>query len=96
MNVLTLLGRTVTIDTKALSEGLYQLHAEDPDKLAVLSFGMLDAELIELIDTKIDKKIKSEFSESANELFKDRISEFISDIQRTVSTGVYQLAKLVV
>jgi hypothetical protein len=95
-NILNISGRTVTINIEALSKGLHDLHAEDEDKKAVLAFGMLDHGLCELMETNLAQSIKKEFSPEANELFKERIETFISDVNSEIAKGVYQHAKMIV
>lgn len=96
MKTIELLGKTVTVDTDKLSQGLCELHNEDEDKKAVLAFGMLDFGLCEMMDKGIKERIIKEFDPVTNELFKGRIDDFIKDCQNEVARGVYKYAKMVV
>lgn len=96
MKTFELLGRSIKVDTDQLSRGLCELHNEDEDKKAVLSFGMLDFELCEIMETGIKQRIKNEFQAADYEIFKNIIDPFIKDCQNEVTKGVYKYAKLIV
>lgn len=96
MTKLQINGRTVTIDTKKLSKGLCDLHNECENKKTMLAFGMLDAKLIELFEQSFAKSVKAEFSDFTNDLFKDKIKNFIKDTSNEITKGIYQYATMVV
>jgi hypothetical protein len=96
MKSLTILGRTVTIDTDKLSAGLCKLHEQDENKKAVLAFGMLDFKLCEMFDNILKESVLKQFSELAYLLSEDEINDFIKDCQNEVGKGVYKYATLIV
>ena len=96
MKTLQVLGRTVSIDITKLSKGLCAMHEEDEEMKTILAFGMLDAKLCELFEKQLSEAIKKQFSDIANELFKERITVFIKDCNHEVTKGVYSFATMVV
>ncbi len=96
MKVIKVMNRTVSLDTDQLSKGLCDLHNEDPDKRAVLAFGMLDFKLCEVFDKAVKERIIEEFGTLAYTYFKDEIDAFIKDCQNEINKGVYKYAKMVV
>jgi len=95
MKELIILGRSVKVDVDKLSKGLCELHEEDEDKKAVLAFGMLDAQLCEIMEKQLKESIIKEFSPEAYDLFKLRIDQFASDCNNEVAKGVYRYAKMI-
>lgn len=95
-NKLEIAGRSVTVDIDNMSKGLCDMHNEDQDMKAVLAFGMLDAGLCDMFKRHLTEKIKKEFSPEANEIFKERIKDFIQYVNNEVTKGVYKYAKLIV
>jgi hypothetical protein len=96
MKTFELLGKTVTIDTEKLSKGLHDLHAEDDNKATILAYGMLDAQLCELMEKGLKEAIIGQFEPITYDLFKLRIDEFIRDTTNEVINGVYKYAKMIV
>ena len=96
MKTLKILDRTVSVDIEKLSKGLYEMHKEDENKEAVLSFGMLDFKLCELMELNLNKAIKKQFDEHTNDLFKTRIKQFSKDCSNEITKGVYKYAKMIV
>ena len=96
MKEIEIAGRKVSINIDAVAEGLHELHAEDPNKKAILAFGMLDAGIMEQASKDLNELIKSKFSAEANEIFAGRIKEFIKDCEHKIAVGIYQRAKMVV
>jgi len=85
---------SVKVPVEKLSKGLFNLHSQDDKKLAVLSFGMLDAMIIESFETEFPEQIRSKFTKENQELFKTRIDDFIKVTKKEIVHGIYKYAKM--
>lgn len=87
---------TVTINTEALAEGVHQMHAQEEDKKTMLAFGMLDAKIMEAVETELKAKVIKTIGEGNAEFFNDRVKQFLADVNKAIAVGVYKRAKMVV
>ena len=96
MKTLILNGKIVTVDTDKISKGLCKIHEEDKHKKTALAFGMLDNDLCKIFTQGISEGIKKEFDETTNDLFKNRIQDFIKEVENEVLTGIYKHIKIII
>ena len=96
MEALTIGTTTVKLDTKALAQGAYDLHAE-MNQLGPLAFGMLNATIMESMETNLKARVYKEFEHSNPDgIFNGRIEDYLKKVNKKIVNGIYQRATMVV
>lgn len=93
----------MTVDVQAMADGLYAIIT-DRDQAALVAFGMLPADLLDLFEKQLGEKYEATAKEQAKTLFGCDIPEnlevadqakkkaFVRDCLHEVSIGIYKAA----
>lgn len=96
MKEFNLTGYPIRINTKAIAEGLLKIHNQNENMKTMLSFGMLDANIMDEAEKAIREGITNGIDPLDIELFRDKINIFINETMKEISVIIYQNAKMIV
>lgn len=95
MRKFELLGLTTNIDVDKIGLQLLKLHEQDESKLHILSFGMLDAEIMDQAEQTIYQAITKNIDPLDLDMFKPKFKAFMNEVMKEITLVIYNNAKMI-
>jgi hypothetical protein len=81
----------LTIDARAIGAGLYRI-IEQRDQAALVAFGMLPADLMEMLNGVLREKFVSLAQAQGKQLPEAELKDLVSDTEKKVCSAIYSAA----